>query len=473
MRRVWWVGVVVGVTCTGGCAGPALDLPAQRSAVLELAVEPSEADAWPLAFRGRIANATEQAVPWLLRGELSDYHDRAVRRGELSSALLERAVPLRFWRDNGECLLQPLVWLEPGTSYTLALTGHGRVRTMRATETTMERASRFFPPADAPLVGGTVLCGARFEELPSRISLAPGTVEASVAPGAFGAARPDCVTLVAEDALTEAAVAPPVLGGVLLEPGSFTPERELGLNAPPCTGGQLVAGACLEVEDDRAFVTALGDTLWLLEQPSQVQLPVPAFQRGALLRGLIPETELTLVGRIVSNAGHAAPLHVTVRTEPLRRHLVLNEVLANALGPEPESEWIEVVNDSEQAVQLSDVWLEDGAGRIRLPAERLAPREIVLLVTTSSGESSLDVAAVPGTRRLQLPSLGQRGLANSGELLQLVGPEGVLSRFPMLPAPHAGRSLARRALDTADDDPQGFGEHAPPGASPGASNALE
>ena len=337
----------------------------------------------------------------------------------------------------------------------------------------MERASRFFPPADAPLQGGAVLCGAHFKELPPRVNLAPGTFEASVELGAFGAPRPDCVTLVAEAALAEPAAMPPVLGGVLLEPGSFTPAAEPAAQDPTCNHGQLVAGTCLEVEDDRIFVTAPDDSLWLLEQPSEIQLPVAAFQRGALLRGLSPETELTLVGRVISSGGRATPLHMTLRTASLRRHLVLNEVLANALGPEPDSEWIEVVNDSERPAQLSGVWLEDGAGRVPLPAETLEPHEMVLLVAASSRESSLDVGAAPGTRRLALPSLGQRGLSNSGELLQLVGPEGVLSRFPMLPAPHAGRSLARRALDGADDDPEGFAEHAAPGASPGALNLVE
>jgi hypothetical protein len=298
-------------------------------------------------------------------------------------------------------------------------------------------------------------------------------LEASVEAGAFGAPRPDCVTLVVEAAPAEPVVMPPVLGGVLLEPGSFTPATERVPRDPRCSHEQLAADACVEVEDDRIFVTALADSLWLLDSPSEVQLPVSAFQRASLLRGLVPDTELTLAGRVISSEGRATRLQLTVRTASVQRHLVLNEVLANAVGPEPESEWIEVVNDSDLPAQLSGVWLEDGAGRVRLPAERLEPHEIALLVPASSRESSLDVSAALGTRRLELPSLGQRGLSNSGELLQLVGPEGVLSRFPMLPAPHAGRSVARRALDGTDDDPRGFAEHAAPGASPGALNAVE
>ena len=74
---------------------------------------------------------------------------------------------------------------------------------------------------------------------------------------------------------------------------------------------------------------------------------------------------------------------------------------------------------------------------------------------------------------LVLPSLAKSGLSNSGELLRLFDPAGSLvSRFPALKASAAGVSIARRAPESADDDPSAFGSHAPPGASPGAPNAL-
>jgi hypothetical protein len=87
--------------------------------------------------------------------------------------------------------------------------------------------------------------------------------------------------------------------------------------------------------------------------------------------------------------------------------------------------------------------------------------------------SLLDAPIAPGTRLVELASLGTRGLSNSGEALLLVGPEGVVARFPLLAASHAGRSWARRALTTADDDPRAFAEHGTPGASPGAPNTFD
>ena len=473
MRRGLRAIGLLGVIGALGCAGPALDLEGRRGATLELRIEPAaDSDSVPVAFRGWLKGAPGGSEPWLFRGELSDYYERALRRGELSSTLLERAVPLRFWWVGDECVFQPLAWLEPGELYSLALAGHGRVKTLRALEPG-ERAMRFFPSAGAPPSASAVLCGGRFGELPQSLTLVPGDIEAQVLPGIFGASRADCVTLAAQRAFPEPVLAPPSLGGVLLQPLAFASDPETRADAASCAG-QLVAEACLDVQDDRVFITPLhGSSLWLLDSPTSASLAAPPFERSTLLSGLPTATQLTLSGRVIAGSGRPTALDLTLRTTEPRRHLVLSEVLANALGPEPESEWVELVNDSERPVELAGVWLEDSGGRVPLPDERLAPREAVLLVAAPFRASSLDVPVPAAVRRVTLPSLGQRGLANSGEPLQLVGPEGVLSRFPMLPAPHAGISLARRSVEAADDDPGAFAEHAAPGASPGAPNFFE
>jgi hypothetical protein len=84
-----------------------------------------------------------------------------------------------------------------------------------------------------------------------------------------------------------------------------------------------------------------------------------------------------------------------------------------------------------------------------------------------------DAPLATAVRRLELASLGARGLSNTGEALLLVGPEGVVSRFPAFGASRAGHSIARRSLEAADDDPNAFAEHGAPGASPGAPNTFE
>jgi len=210
-----------------------------------------------------------------------------------------------------------------------------------------------------------------------------------------------------------------------------------------------------------------------LEEPRRLVLPTRAGSRSLLLRGLLPLSELALAGRVLSSSGRQTTFRTTVTTAPATRHLVLNEVLANPLGPEPDGEWLELVNDSERSTSLSGLWLEDSGGHVPLPDVVLSPGELVLLVSDGFRASGLDVPVPSDVRLLRVPSLGARGLANGGEALLLVGREGVVSRFPLLAAPHAGRSLARRSLDGADDDPAGFAEHAGAGASPGAPNVLE
>ena len=116
--------------------------------------------------------------------------------------------------------------------------------------------------------------------------------------------------------------------------------------------------------------------------------------------------------------------------------------------------------------------LDDGSESVPLPPESIAPGELVLLVPRGFRASSLDVP-VGDARRIELPSLGARGLANGGEALLLVGPDGVVSRFPSVVSNGAGRSIARRSPSSPDDDASAFAPSGAPGASPGAANAFD
>lgn len=466
----WWVAWACGV----GCAGPGLELPgATRQGGLELELEPvAGLSALPLNFRGRLRAAPPGEI-WLFRGALSDYHDRALRQDELPQTLVERAVPLRFWREGTDCLLQPLVWLEPDAEYGLALTGHGRVATLRTAGEALPRAERFFPLGVAP-AEAAVFCGAEFPEQLPGSTLEPGGISLRVTRGIFEVARQDCVTLVAERVPSEPALAPPSLAGVLLEPSAVAAPGPAVARAADCPLGELMAGACLEMQDDRVLLSSSGvSALWLLTEPRAVELSVSAFERRPLLENLVPGTSYELAGQVVLASGERISLAHGFSTAFERRHLVINEVLANAVAAEPESEWIEIVNDSSRRASLAGLWLEDGGGTVPLPGAELAPGELALLVSAGFRASALDVSLAPGVQLVVLPSLGARGLANSGEPLMLVGPEGILSRFPALAASKPGRSLARRAPATADDDAQGFALHGAPGASPGLPNSFE
>lgn len=474
---VWGLLGAVGALGLAACSSPDLDLPEAAASSVRVDFGPDvSADGVPLAFRARLPAAPIGAVPWLFRGELSDYYARSVRRGELPSALAERAVPVRYWHEGADCWLQPTEWLEPGASYTLAFTTLGVVTLVQAREAE-PRALQVFPPPGRHKYRVSVLCELLDSsvEVPSLPSLEPGGVAVTTAPGMLGLPGEGCVTLSVERALTEAVVSPPLFAGSLLEPAPWLPLPKPHVTPPSeaCTAGEPFYGACLEVLDDRLRVTAgTQDLLLTLNEPQDSLLVLRAGARGVLLRGLAPGSELSLSGSVLSSFGELHTFRQSQTLRPAARHLVLNEVLANALGPEPDAEWVELVNDAEQAVSLAGLWLEDSGGSFALPDVELAAGEMVLLVSEAFRASGLDVPLPEAVRLLRLPSLGARGLSNGGEALLLVGREGVVSRFPLLAAPHAGRSMARRSLDGADDDPAGFAEHAGQGASPGAPNVL-
>lgn len=469
----WGIGIAAWLG-VAGCAEPALDVASARPDLRLSFDPPSEPSQVPPVFRARVLDTPMGSEPWLLRGELSSQSERSLRNGELSPALRERAVPLRYWRDGSDCVVQPLVWLEPGERYVLALSGTGKAAELRVTDESLPRATRFFPASRSLPHHSSVLCGDWTDLSAASLTLEPGAVAAQATPGVFGSAMEGCLTLTAEQPLRDTVVAPPLWAGLLLEPSPFRPASAAPVAPISCETGWPVAGACLEVLDDRVVVqSAAGDSLWLLEQPASVRVVARAFERTNLLTGLEPDTSVELRGHWVTSAGSRGRLELELNTGSRRRHLVLNEVLADALGPEPQNEWIELVNDSEQAVELAGIWLEDATGRVPLPADRLEPGEIALLVIAPPRSSGLDVPFAENARVIALPQLSARGLANAGEALRLVGGEGVLSRFPMLPAKRAGKSVARRSLVAADDSAGSFAEHGAPGASPGAPNSFE
>jgi hypothetical protein len=139
-------------------------------------------------------------------------------------------------------------------------------------------------------------------------------------------------------------------------------------------------------------------------------------------------------------------------------HLVLNEVLANPVGPEPAQEWVEIVNDGAAPAELAGYVLVDLGGETLLPAATLQPGRFALIVNETFVENDgYDVPPAPSTQILRVPKLGQGGLANGGEPLLLRAPDGaVASRFPLAPKPKAGMSVSRRDPGEPDARPQAF-----------------
>ncbi len=455
-----------------GCGGPSLDVPNRNDAATLVELDGASPEGTTaLSFRARIQGAPPTGAPWLIRDELSDYHERAVRRADVPQALRERAVPLRYWRVNDECFVQPMAWLEPGAIYTLAWEGLGSLRVLEARSEDEHVALSFFPGSGRAKHGLAVVCDLPDPGALASLTLEPGGMALQPLPEMDGLPRSGCVTLQAAGPLDAALVAPPRVGGALFDPSPWLPAARDTPSVSSCDGLLLEFG-CLDVQDDRVFIAGGEEKLWLLQSPRPEAVASVAGARTLLLRGLEPATDVELRGAALASSGKLERISVTLTTAPARRHLILNEVLANPLGAENTGEWIELWNDSERAAWLGDLWLADSGGQVALPDVTLGPGELALLVASGFQPSAMDVPVPATVRLVELPSLATRGLANGGEALRLVGPEGTLSRFPGLAAKSAGHSMARRRPEAADDDPEAFAEHADPGASPGAPNRF-
>jgi hypothetical protein len=475
-----------------GCPGP--PDPPQRSARADpdagakVEVEPEATlEAAPPVLRLRVLvppGAVESAEQVrLFAGTLSAYHLGRIREQALPATLLEREVPCVTWSEASgrELVVAPSVPLVPGETYSLASPALGMLATV--TITGDDRAAlltRTWPPTDAGHgVEWAIFCGEAEGPFDAAIvRLDPLGLPAEIAPALGDHPEiPGCLQLRAlEPPPGDALLVPPLLAGrVALDPAPFAVVSLPPLVPRACEPAESQLGpSCATIEDDRLILRGLDvPTFWMLEAQSlSPALPVGAHAR-VVVRGLVPQSTIELSVTVLDAAGRATRARATLTTRTVRAHVVINEVLADAIGSEPAQEWIELSNDGAAPVDLEGWTLEDVGGMAILPAHRLLPGAFALLVSEGfSEQSAWDIAPRAGTAVLSVPDLGKNGLANSGEPLLLRSPDGtVVSRFPSLPKPKAGVSVARTAPWALDDDPASFALHAAPGASPGAPNA--
>ncbi|HEX6276571.1 MAG TPA: lamin tail domain-containing protein [Polyangiaceae bacterium] len=340
--------------------------------------------------------------------------------------------------------------------------------------------ARTWPPPDSAFGNGTaVYCGDAAFELPATaFAFAPTGEPGSLAPGLdeTGSFLDECAHVEpdAEPSPGTPLLPPPVVAGVLLEPRLLVVAAQSSQEAA-CAEATLAFGpVCAHVGDDRLTLSAPSEPAFVAIDAPSALLGVVRPGESLVLRGFTPATPARVSGLVIAMSGERTHIDAEVVTLPARPHVVLNEVLANPAGAEAAGEWIELVNDGVEAVDLEGFVLDDAVEPTPLPKGVLAPGELALLVTEAHGpDPELDVPPPPDALLLRVPRLGRGGLANSGELLRLRDPLGnVVSRFPALAGKAPGTSVARRSPE-APDEPAWFGEHAPPGASPGAPNVLE
>jgi hypothetical protein len=427
------------------------------------------------------ANTETPIDPILVEGEPSKVSVGKYVDGETTEVLAERIVPTRVESTPGKIVLRPKNVLALGQQYTI-VSRAGQVGTVRVAPVThLSYLERVWPPRDSvePTLQ-TVYCGVTAPTDATSIELFPGGLDAKLEVGLNddGLGLGSCVRIV-PDAPSDQPLQPPVkVGDFALEPSIWTLGATLPVVAPlHCDLPEFEFGpGCISLQDDRALVRApASTTFWVISSSLGWHTEVVEGGGGFALpnierleKGLLTATVFDLAGR-----SFATTVHVTA--PPPAARVVINEVMANPIGPEPAEEWIEVVNDGSVNADMSGWKLRDSGGDVDLPAINLAPSAFVLLVRRDFvGGVDGDVAPAPGAVMVRLDQLGTNGLANAGEALSLIDAKGaVVSAFPAKASTQPGVSMARRNATVLDDALGGFGPHASPGASPGAPNHVE
>jgi hypothetical protein len=493
---------------TWACAAPPEDgagarVDAGGAGALVVSVEPeAPLDAVPRVLRVHVrapggAEGLEPDGFVLVRGELGAAHLSQLARGAPSKALRERMVPALAWAVGpSEVVLAPTEALALGEIHTVASGGPKlAVELVVASEDPVPLASLAWPPAGRSPHGEIgIWCGdAPLGVGPVRIALAPDDRGAWLLPGALagGFADERCVRLeleaaggAARDEPAAERLVPPLLfdakgeAAVRLEPIALARGDGLAAAVPLGCGEALRFGpGCARVLDDRVEIAPPAvPVFWSMRVEwhagsAQWSLASQA-GRAFVLGGLPADTEVSFWIGTLDPSGAAASAWAHARTLPPMPHVVLNEVMANPLGPEPEQEWVELYNDGAVAAELEGYVLSDVGGASELPAATLAPGAFALVVEDGfDALSPFDTPAAPGTLLVRVGKLGKNGLSNQGEPLELRDAAGaVVSRFPPKPKPKAGHSVARIAPGAPDGDPASFARTETP--TPGAANVL-
>lgn len=440
--------------------------------VVELRIVPPQGGAKGARVPGQIAlvEGTVSAV------SLGKYQD-----GEVTEALLERIVPSRILEGDQVVRVRPEGILAIGQTYSV-ISDEGLLGTLRvrpASDPTYW--ARLWPPSESLYFAEQVLyCGGGAAPSDDGTALFPPPASAQVRSGLDddGLLDEHCLRIVPKAEVRGPWLPPVRLGGVAFEPtpvqgGDVLPP----VAAAECAEDESVFGpGCLKFNEEGAVLRGpQTTTMWVLSTSAGVHFEVLQPSAKSVLPGLAKLSGETLFARVFDLAGRSTSCKSTITPLVPDGHVVINEVMANPLGPEPMEEWVELFNAGRASASLEGYRLADGGGTVDLPAIVLEPGAYVVLAKEGYvGGLGGDVAPTAGVAVVRLPVLAKNGLANGGESLTLLDATGgVRSQFPARESSRAGVSLARVSPWVLDDDASGFVSHATPGASPGGPNVSE
>ena len=456
-------------------------------------VEPAAPlDAAPAVLWIRVKKPVDPAQIVLVRGRAGAAQVSQVRRGAISRTLRDQLVPVTIWSEDpagdaaapsGSVVIAPTEALRPGEEYTLVSGEPPRsTAILVATEDPAPILARAWPPAGASATTRyAVWCGdTPLPAIDEAATLAPAGTQGRILRGVHdGDLGARCLRFEALAAAANAGAKgqppPSVSGGGALFRLDPIP-IEGGAPGHPvapldCDLAEITFGpGCAQVTDDRLNVRAPdAPALWTIAGAGiDLVLPTGAGERF-VIHGLTPASNTTLQVTVVDDRGERRSYMSSFATLASMPHLILNEVFANPLGPEPQQEWVEILNDGTLPAELAGHVLIDVGGETILPSGTIAPGGFALIVNQSFlPADGVDPEPDPGAIILHVHKLGHSGLSNDGEPLSLRDPSGVvISRSPVGPKTKAGMSLARVSPAAPDAEKGSFSSGAP---TPGRAN---
>lgn len=494
------LGLVAAVfsACLSRPSLPSADPPAEmvEPSSDPIHVEPAAPlDAVPPVLWIRVEMPVDPDRIVLVHGHAGSAQVSQVRRGEISKTLRAQLVPMAIWSEDppadaegaaalGSVVVAPTEALLPGEEYTLITGEPARATTLHIVdEDPRPILARVWPPPGASATAGyAVWCGEdALPPIDQHLDLAPEGLHGRILRGVVdGDGGERCLRY-------EGRVAPELIDPHGQPPPSVSAgDRLFRLDPRPIEGGapghpispldcdasEIPFGpGCALVADDRLTVRApAAPVLWAIAGAGIDRVLVTGEGESFALTGLPPASTATLDVVSVDDRGDSSRVVFTFATLASMPHLILNEVLANPLGPEPRQEWVEIYNDGSLPAELGGHVLIDVGGETALPSGTLLPGGFALIVNEAFiDDDGLDPAPEPGSLVVRVPKLGHGGLSNAGEPLSLIDPNGaVISRSPVGPKTKAGMSLARLTPAAPDAQEGSFVLTKP---SPGRVNA--
>ncbi|MCL2822707.1 MAG: lamin tail domain-containing protein [Polyangiaceae bacterium] len=387
-----------GVACSVGCGElgqppkPGQSGAAPSEVSLEIEPEPVNQQLAPIV-RFRVKGlpsfrAGETMV--IIKGVATPRNITDLRKNAIGDALRKRIVESTVWlTEEGHWELAARQPLQLGEQYSVVSPDIGwsvNVRTME--HDTMPMLRRIWPPVDeagqyvAWCVSVPTNGLVRSERRDGR--LAPG-VPGEFGYGALGGIGHDCVSWQAYsggDVVVPNTVAQLDNGTMArLDPSPIDLDGTSDNWQASCANGEETVGPiCVRVMDDRAVVTA--NAQWLVG----FQLQNGSFATAVgpespwVARMFEPSTQVHAKVYLASVSGETRVMDVDWWTQSPIERVVINEVMARPIGPEPQQEWVELYNDGKVAVDLGGWRFEDARNSMDVSFVVLHPREYALFV---------------------------------------------------------------------------------------------